>query len=46
MTTSVSDLGIWCHREELEVQKRALVWESGPEEVPGTALRVTAEHWD
>lgn len=46
MTTSLSDLGIWCHREELEMQKRALVWESGTEEVPGTVLWVTSAHWD
>lgn len=35
VTTSLSDLGVWCHKEELEMQKRALVWESGTEEVPG-----------
>lgn len=35
VTTSLSDLGVWCHKEELEMQKRALVWESGIEEVPG-----------
>lgn len=28
------------------MQKRALVWESGMEEMPGTALWVAAEQWD
>lgn len=43
---SLSDLGILVPQRRIGDAEEGSSWESGTEEMPGTALWVRVEHWD